>query len=146
MLTRTLWSTSTTRNRDGRAGLLSLPDSANRCSHLFEGREVSSFGSGGCGILSADERQCQLYPARHAVARAWVRAAVPDQRGGRWLPAEGRSALPARSSGVTVVGSTVLLPHTDEPLWRRLQRLARWPTAIRLGLPAEPDERPSPQV
>lgn len=75
-----------------------------------------------------------LYSAQHAVAVSWATAAERHLRSGQWLPTTTESRIAADLAAVTRVPSLNVPPHTDEPVWWRLQRLTHWPAGIRLGM------------
>ncbi len=76
------------------------------------------------------------YSLRRARAGEWTQLAEHCLRFHTWIPTEAERAVAFDISRGLRCPSTTLPPHTDEPTWRRLDRLGNWAPMVRLALRA----------
>ncbi|MBF6439570.1 hypothetical protein [Nocardia cyriacigeorgica] len=67
-------------------------------------------------------------------AREWTSQAACCLRARTWIPTRSERAIALDVSRGLRYPSNTFPPHSDEPTWWRLQRLARWAPVIRLAL------------
>ncbi|WP_280453125.1 hypothetical protein [Nocardia cyriacigeorgica] len=68
--------------------------------------------------------------------REWIRLAERCLRARTWIPTRSERAIAFDVGRGLRYPSNAFPPHSDEPTWWRLQRLARWAPVIRLALMA----------